>query len=70
MCGRFTLRTPPDGWVETLWFDGRPNLPARYNIAPTQEAPVVRQHHDTRERELAFLRWGLIPSWSDDPDSG
>lgn len=44
-----------------------PNLPPRYNIAPTQEAPVVRHR---RERELAMLRWGLIPPWSEGPDSG
>lgn len=43
MCGRFTLRTPPDAWVKTLGLDQTPNLPPRYNIAPTQEAPVVRR---------------------------
>jgi putative SOS response-associated peptidase YedK len=36
----------------------------RYNIAPTQMAPVVRDR-DGR-RELAMLRWGLIPYWAKD----
>lgn len=42
-----------------------PNLQPRYNIAPTQEAAVVRRTAEG-QRELAFLRWGLIPAWSRD----
>jgi len=39
----------------------------RFNIAPTQDAPVVRQRTEPkRERTLQFLRWGLIPSWAED----
>lgn len=67
MCGRYTLRrldiieiamglqTPP--LFEE--FTDRP----RFNIAPSQQIPVVRldkEHH----RTLGFVRWGLIPSWS------
>lgn len=37
----------------------------RYNIAPTQIAPVILLHNQTPE--LRYLRWGLIPSWSKDP---
>ena len=47
-----------------------PNVPPRYNIAPTQDAPVVRQTKDADEREMDMLRWGLVPSWSQGPDSG
>jgi putative SOS response-associated peptidase YedK len=35
----------------------------RYNIAPTQMAPVVRLLDGTRE--LSMLVWGLIPSWAE-----
>jgi len=42
-------------------------LPARYNIAPTQPILAVRQSEDTDERELVALRWGLIPSWVKEP---
>src|SRR5215467_7651523 len=35
----------------------------RYNIAPTQPVPVIRQHPKEPRRELSLLRWGLIPSW-------
>ena len=35
----------------------------RYNIAPTQSVPVIRQHPKKPVRELALMKWGLIPSW-------
>jgi len=38
---------------------------ARYNIAPTQPVPVIRVTNGARE--LANLRWGLIPHWNSDP---
>jgi SOS response associated peptidase (SRAP) len=34
----------------------------RYNIAPTQSVPVIRQNSNELRRELSLLRWGLIPS--------
>jgi putative SOS response-associated peptidase YedK len=47
-----------------------PNLPARYNIAPTQPVPAVRVSQDDADRELALLRRELIPSWATDPAIG
>lgn len=38
----------------------------RYNIAPTQPVPVIRQHPTEPTRHLSQMRWGLIPSWSKD----
>ena len=38
--------------------------PPRYNVAPTQEVPIVRRGRDGR-RQAVFARWGLIP-----PDRG
>ena len=43
----------------------RPNLGARYNVAPTQDVPIVRAT-GTGGRELARARWGLVPSWAKD----
>ena len=67
MCGRFTqMRT----WAELLEIYGiaeslsPSNFPARYNIAPTQNVPVVRRQPKSGERELVTLRWGLVPSWA------
>ena len=39
----------------------------RYNIAPTQPVPVIRQHPFDPVRRLSVFRWGLIPSWAKDP---
>ena len=36
-----------------------------YNIAPSTFEPIVRLNEDG-ERELALLRWGLVPFWAKD----
>ncbi len=41
-----------------------PDLAPRYNIAPTQPVAAVRVAD--AGRELARLRWGLIPPWAKD----
>lgn len=41
----------------------------RWNIAPTQEAPVIRLD-DSASPVLDRLRWGLVPPWADDPVIG
>jgi putative SOS response-associated peptidase YedK len=38
----------------------------RFNIAPTQPIPVIRQNPKEPVRELSLLRCGLIPLWSRD----
>jgi putative SOS response-associated peptidase YedK len=43
-----------------------PDWTPRYNIAPTQPVPVIRQNPKEPVRELALMKWGLIPSWSKD----
>lgn len=66
MCGRYTqLMSLPElvAFFETTNQDFRPNLAPRYNAAPTQELPVVRLAQ-SGERELAVMRWGLVPSWA------
>jgi putative SOS response-associated peptidase YedK len=63
MCGRYSITTPVEGMQRAFGFPERPNLKPRYNLAPTQEAPIVRLGEDGR-RHLASLRWGLIPSWA------
>ncbi len=39
------------------------NYPPRYNIAPTDQIPIVRVDPRDGTRELAIARWGLIPFW-------
>lgn len=65
MCGRYSITMPPEAMRDLFRFEGLPNLPPRYNVAPTQDVPVVRPGEGAgRARELAMLRWGLVPSWS------
>ena len=65
MCGRYSLTQTIDALATFLDVDERPNLQARWNIAPTQTAPVVRLGDDGA-RQLAMLRWGLVPGWAKD----
>jgi putative SOS response-associated peptidase YedK len=69
MCGRYRLSRRKQVIAEH--FDAVPfedDWEPRYNIAPTQPVPVVRQTPNFRE--LALMRWGLIPSWATDPSIG
>ncbi len=65
MCGRYTLAETLDALRLLLQFFELPNLTPRWNIAPTQTAPVVRLGDDG-VRHLAMLRWGLVPGWAKD----
>jgi putative SOS response-associated peptidase YedK len=71
MCGRYLLKSSINELRSLFEFEQRPNLRPRYNIAPSQEVAIVRRPAaDSAERELAFVRWGLIPSWAEDPNVG
>lgn len=71
MCGRYLLTTTIDALKSAFNFIERPNLAPRYNIAPTQEAPILRQRREPAgERTLQNLRWGLVPAWAEDPKGG
>jgi putative SOS response-associated peptidase YedK len=67
MCGRYRLSRRKQ--VIEEHFDsvsGEEDWSPRYNIAPTQPVPVIRQNPKEPRRELSLMRWGLIPSWSKD----
>jgi putative SOS response-associated peptidase YedK len=68
MCGRFALRVSAEDLIKIFRLLQVFKLEPRYNIAPTQPVAAVRQVDS--QRELAFLHWGLIPSWSKDPKLG
>lgn len=70
MCGRFSLSASPAELATLFDLDNFPELPARFNIAPTQPVAVVRQAHDSTRREVTLMRWGLIPSWAKDISIG
>jgi putative SOS response-associated peptidase YedK len=77
MCGRYTLKTPPDQWGQLLLpmiqSASKPGMPLaewrpRYNIAPTQNVLAVSRESDPETTAggllLDYFRWGLIPSWA------
>jgi len=68
MCGRYRLSRRKQILEEH--FDsvsGMEEWSPRYNIAPTQSVPVIRQNPKEPVRELSLFRWGLVPSWAKDP---
>jgi putative SOS response-associated peptidase YedK len=67
MCGRYRLSRRKQLVEE--YFDTKSDEPEwtpRYNIAPSQPVPVIRQNPKEPRRELSLMRWGLIPSWAKD----
>jgi putative SOS response-associated peptidase YedK len=67
MCGRYRLSRRKQ--IVEEHFDsvsGEEEWSPRYNIAPTQPIPVIRQNPKGPTRELSLIRWGLIPSWAKD----
>lgn len=69
MCGRFTLRTPAAEVARHFRLPDVPDLDARYNIAPSQDIPVIRPGQE-QQRELVFCRWGLVPFFAKEPSAG
>jgi putative SOS response-associated peptidase YedK len=65
MCGRYTLTSAPEAIRALFRYQEQPNFPPRYNIAPTQPIAIVRLNEG--KRQLALVRWGLLPSWVKDP---
>jgi len=70
MCGRYTLIVELDELAAEFGLTdiGGLSLSPRYNIAPTQEVPVVRLVEGAKQ--LDTLRWGLIPAWAKDIEIG
>jgi putative SOS response-associated peptidase YedK len=67
MCGRFLNKLPTAEIARIFGTkNALPNYPARFNIAPTDPALVVRVNQKTIERSLDALRWGLVPHWAKD----
>jgi putative SOS response-associated peptidase YedK len=64
MCMRFYLVATAAELKRRFRLDQRPDPVRRYNIAPTQTAPVVVTAGRTMHARLA--RWGLVPPWSRD----
>jgi putative SOS response-associated peptidase YedK len=69
MCGRYTLtKSGKTLQAHFAFMDTEAPHQARYNIAPTQTAPVVISRNN--KRECLPMRWGLVPSWAKDEKFG
>jgi putative SOS response-associated peptidase YedK len=69
MCGRFTASF--EFREIKLLFNLQRDLSSfapRYNIAPSQEVPVIV--HNEGVNELKWMKWGLVPNWAPDPSIG
>src|SRR5918992_3295518 len=69
MCGRFTASF--EFREIKLLFNLQRDIPLlapRYNIAPSQEVPVIVQKDG--KNELKPMKWGLVPSWAADKSIG
>lgn len=81
MCGRYSLTVPEDAMRQLFDLPAAAWMQPRFNIAPSQVAPVLRLGDgladglDDDDREgagmvLDGMTWGLIPSWSKEPANG
>ena len=71
MCGRFTLAREVDAIADAFAAEVTPGFRdhrPRYNIAPTEDAPVVIAAPGGRRAGL--MRWGLVPHWAESPRVG
>ena len=68
MCGRFTITLTPALFQQELDLGSIPHeWTPNYNVAPSQEIPVVL---NISTRNVEMLLWGLIPYWAKDPAIG
>jgi putative SOS response-associated peptidase YedK len=67
MCGRYRLSRRKQIIEEYFAsVSGEDDWSPRYNVAPTQPVPIIRQNPKVPGWELLLVRWGLIPSWAKD----
>ena len=69
MCGRYSLHTNPEVIALAFKLGLLPEIRPRYNIAPSTQVLIVREDKE-KGRVADLYRWGLIPSWAQDPAIG
>lgn len=81
MCGRYTLTVDQEALEAALQVPLLFQHEPRFNVAPTQEAPVLvrdakgrnggqEPEHAPGDDMVRLLRWGLVPHWADEPGIG
>lgn len=64
MCSRYVVTMSAKVLAERFAAAAPPGFAPRYNLAPSQEAPVLIA---APARRLTLMRWGLLPSWAKGP---
>ena len=67
MCGRYSFTQVPELDSIILPEEIDLSIEPRYNIAPSNYAPVILQRDP---RHIHYLRWGLVPIWATDEKMG
>lgn len=68
MCGRFTITLDPADLQQEFNLGDLPEeWKPRYNVAPTQNIPVVKEE---TKRDVEMMHWGLIPFWAKEKSIG
>ena len=62
MCGRYAVTLPAEAMATLFGSADRPNLPPRWNVAPTQTVPIIAVGK-AGDRRIVSARWGLRPAW-------
>jgi putative SOS response-associated peptidase YedK len=70
MCGRYRLARKKEILAEVFGAGDDVDWSPRYNVAPSQNVPVIRQNAMRPIRSLSLVRWGLIPFWAKDAKIG
>ncbi|MFH1216533.1 MAG: SOS response-associated peptidase [Pseudomonadota bacterium] len=68
MCGRFALESTSEQLAKVFHLAKPIPIEPRYNIAPSQDIVIIRNHTGNKIPSLA--RWGLIPNWSKEEKTG
>jgi len=69
MCARYSLSHGDQSFAEVFDLAEVPEVEPRWNVAPTQTAPVIVEG-PRGVRRVEPMRWGLVPPWADDPSIG
>jgi putative SOS response-associated peptidase YedK len=67
MCSKFSIKSHPETVKNHFKYLNPAEFPPLDNIRPTDPIMIIREVN-ANKRELALVRWGLIPHWVKNPD--
>ena len=76
MCGRYSLSSDSERVGRRFGVEQMPLFPPRFNIAPSQAAPVIFADRDKpaaaagHPGRCRLMQWGLVPHWAKDVSIG